>query len=149
VSKKKAQTAAKKPAPVHYDVSLLTDDDIYLFNEGSHFRLYDKLGSHPLTREGVEGTYFAVWAPDAEKVSVMGDFNGWDKSSHPLQPRGQSGIWEGFIPGVEKGTSYKYRVQSRFLGYQADKADPFGKCCEVPPEHGLHRLGSGLHLGGQ
>jgi 1,4-alpha-glucan branching enzyme len=133
VSKKKAQTAATKPTVVHYDVSLLTDDDIYLFNEGSHFRLYEKLGSHPLDREGVEGTYFAVWAPDAEKVCVMGDFNGWDKSSHPLQPRGQSGIWEGFIPGVTKGAPYKYHINSRFLGYQADKADPFAVRCEVPP----------------
>jgi 1,4-alpha-glucan branching enzyme len=133
VSKKKAQTAAKKPAPVHYDVSLLTDDDVYLFNEGSHFRLYEKLGSHPLSKEGIAGTYFAVWAPDAEKVSVMGDFNGWDKSSHPLRPRAQSGIWEGFIPGVKKGTAYKYRMNSRFHGYQADKADPFAVFCEVPP----------------
>ena len=133
MSKKKAQTATTKPAVVHYDVSLLTDDDIFLFNEGSHFRLYEKLGSHPLDREGVEGTYFAVWAPDAEKVYVMGDFNDWDKSSHALQPRAQSGIWEGFIPGVTRGASYKYRINSRFLGYQADKADPFAIRCEVPP----------------
>jgi len=134
VSKRKAQTAAKKPAVVHYDVSLLTDDDIYLFNEGSHFRLHEKLGSHPLNKEGIEGTYFAVWAPDAEKVCVMGDFNGWHKSSHPLQPRAQSGIWEGFIPGVTKGAAYKYRIKSRFLDYQADKADPFAVFCEVPPK---------------
>ena len=133
MSKKKAQTAATKPAVVHYDVSLLTDDDIFLFNEGSHFRLYEKLGAHPLEREGVEGTYFAVWAPDTEKVCVMGDFNDWDKSSHALQPRAQSGIWEGFIPGVTKGAAYKYRISSRFLGYQADKADPFAVRCEVPP----------------
>jgi 1,4-alpha-glucan branching enzyme len=133
VSNKKAQTAAKKSAVVHSDVSLLTDDDIYLFNEGSHFRLYEKLGSHPLSKEGIEGTYFAVWAPDAEKVFVMGDFNGWDKTSHSLQPRAQSGIWEGFIPGVTKGASYKYRINSHFSGYQADKADPFAVFCEVPP----------------
>ena len=133
MSKKKAQTAATKPAVVHYDVSLLTDDDIFLFNEGSHFRLYEKLGAHPLEREGVEGTHFAVWAPDVEKVFVMGDFNDWDKSSHALQPRAQSGIWEGFIPGVTKGAAYKYRINSRFVGYQADKADPFAKRCEVPP----------------
>jgi 1,4-alpha-glucan branching enzyme len=134
--KKKTQTAAKKPPVVHYDLSLFTDDDLYLFNEGSHFRLYEKLGSHPLTKEGVDGTYFAVWAPDAEKVCVMGDFNNWDKSSHPLQPRAQSGIWEGFVPGVKKGAIYKYRVNSRFLGYQADKADPFAILCEVPPNTG-------------
>jgi 1,4-alpha-glucan branching enzyme len=133
VSKQKAQTAATKPADVHYDVSLLTGDDIYLFNEGSHFRLYEKLGSHAINKEGIEGTYFAVWAPDAEKIFVMGDFNDWDKSSHALQPRAQSGIWEGFIPGVTKGASYKYRISSRFHGYQADKADPFAVRCEVPP----------------
>ncbi|MCJ7791653.1 MAG: 1,4-alpha-glucan branching enzyme, partial [Dehalococcoidia bacterium] len=74
-------------------VTLLTEDDLYLFNEGSHFRLYEKLGAHLLTTDGQEGTYFAVWAPDAEQVSVMGDFNGWDKTSHPLYSRGQSGIW--------------------------------------------------------
>ena len=129
---------AKKTVPkdiesVHYDVSLLTDDDIYLFNEGRHFRLHEKLGAHPLKKEGIEGTYFALWAPDAEKVCVMGDFNGWDKNSHSLQPRAQSGIWEGFIPGVTKGAPYKYRITSRFSGYQADKADPFAVFCEVPP----------------
>ncbi|MGD8775950.1 MAG: 1,4-alpha-glucan branching enzyme, partial [Syntrophobacterales bacterium] len=133
MSKQKTQTAAEKPAVVHYDVSFLTDDDIYLFNEGSHFRLYEKLGSHLFTREGVEGTYFAVWAPDAEKVSVVGDFNGWDTSSHPLQPRAQSGIWEGFITGVKKGAPYKYHILSRFSGYKAEKADPFAVFCEVPP----------------
>jgi 1,4-alpha-glucan branching enzyme len=114
-------------------VTLLTEDDLFLFNQGSHFRLYEKLGSHPLIREGREGTYFAVWAPDAERVSVVGDFNGWDSSSHPLGPRGQSGIWEGFIPGVGNGTRYKFRVQSRFRGYRADKADPFSHFNEVPP----------------
>ncbi len=119
---------------VHYDVSLLTDDDIYLFNEGSHFRLYEKLGSHLLTKEGVEGTYFAVWAPDAEEVSVMGDFNGWQKGSHPLRPRAESGIWDGFIPGVGKGAGYKYHIDSRYHGYTVDKADPFALYCEIPPK---------------
>lgn len=128
------KTAAKKTEAVHYDVSLLTDDDLHLFNEGSHFRLYEKLGSHLFTREGVEGTYFAVWAPDAVKVSVVGDFNGWDTSSHPLQPRAQSGIWEGFITGVKKGAPYKYHILSRFSDYKADKADPFAVFCEVPPK---------------
>jgi 1,4-alpha-glucan branching enzyme len=128
------KTAAKKTKAVHYDVSLLTDDDLHLFNEGSHFRLYEKLGSHLFTREGVEGTYFAVWAPDAVKVSVVGDFNGWDTSSHPLQPRAQSGIWEGFITGVKKGAPYKYHILSRFSDYKADKSDPFAVFCEVPPK---------------
>jgi len=115
-------------------MNLLTDDDIYLFNEGSHFRLYDKLGSHVVTDGDTVGTQFAVWAPDAEQVFVIGDFNGWNKSSHPLAPRGQSGIWEGFFPGIGKGTLYKYHVASRFQGYRADKADPLSIFNDIPPE---------------
>jgi len=130
------KAALKETEAVHYDVSLLTDDDIYLFNEGSHFRLYEKLGSQLFTREGVEGTYFAVWAPDAEEVLVIGDFNGWDKRTHPLRPKKQSGIWEGFIPGVGKGSNYKYHVRSRYHGYKVDKADPFSFLFEVPPKTG-------------
>ncbi len=118
---------------VRYDVSRLTDDDLFLFNEGNHFRLYDKLGSRPMTVDGGEGTYFAVWAPDAEKVFVMGDFNGWNKASHPLAARGQSGIWEGFIPGVGQGALYKYHIHSRYQGYRVDKADAMGFYFEGPP----------------
>ncbi len=118
---------------VRYDVSRLTDDDLFLFNEGNHFRLYDKLGSHPMTVDGGEGAYFAVWAPDAEKVFVMGDFNGWNKASHPLGARGQSGIWEGFIPGVGQGALYKYHIHSRYQGYRVDKADAMGFYFEGPP----------------
>ena len=114
--------------------SLLTDDDVYLFNEGSHFRLHDKLGAHVVTRGNGGGAYFAVWAPDAEQVSVMGDFNGWDKRGHRLHPKGQSGIWEGFFPGIGKGTLYKYHIVSRFNGYRVDKADPFSVFNEIPPK---------------
>ncbi|GAB4347736.1 MAG: 1,4-alpha-glucan branching protein GlgB [Candidatus Abyssubacteria bacterium] len=119
---------------VQYDFSLLADDDIYLFNEGSHFRLYEKLGAHPLVKEDVEGTHFAVWAPNARKVSVIGEFNNWNKASHQLRPRGQSGIWEGFIPKVGKGALYKYHIVSQYNGYQVDKADPFGFFTQVSPE---------------
>ena len=119
---------------VRYDVSLLTDHDLYLFNEGTHYRLYDKLGAHLLTHDGVEGTYFAVWAPDAERVSVIGDFNGWNRNSHPLRPRANSGIWQGFIPGVGKGAIYKYHIESRYDGYRVDKADPFALSNEMPPK---------------
>jgi 1,4-alpha-glucan branching enzyme len=112
---------------------MLTRDDLYLFNEGSHYRLYDRLGAHPVTVDGVKGTYFAVWAPNAEQVSVIGAFNSWDKASHPLRPKGQSGIWEGFLPGVSEGTAYKYHIISRYLGYQVDKADPLAFYDEVPP----------------
>jgi 1,4-alpha-glucan branching enzyme len=116
------------------DISPLTDDDIYLFNEGSHFRLYEKLGAHPMTIGGEEGTYFAVWAPEVKQVSVMGDFNGWKKTSDPLRPRGNSGIWEGFIPGVNKGANYKYYMVSQHNGYRVDKTDPFSFYYEVSPK---------------
>jgi 1,4-alpha-glucan branching enzyme len=112
----------------------LTEDDLFLFNEGSHFRLYEKLGAHPLKGRGIEGTNFAVWAPDAKQVFIMGGFNGWNNSSHPLVPRGQSGIWEGFIPGVGVGTTYKYQVRSRYNRYRVEKADPFAFFNEVPPK---------------
>jgi 1,4-alpha-glucan branching enzyme len=113
--------------------SLLTKDDLYLFNEGSHFRLYRKLGAHPVEVEGRSGTYFAVWAPDAEGVSVIGDFNGWDGRKNKLSLKGSSGIWEGFLPGVERGTLYKYHIQSRYHGDRMDKLDPYGFYFEVPP----------------
>jgi len=120
--------------PVSPEVTLLTEDDIYLFNEGSHLRLYEKLGAHLLIDDGQEGTYFAVWAPDAKQVSVIGDFNGWDRATHPLYSRGQSGIWEGFIPGVGKGTLYKYHINSRYKGYKVDKSDPYAFYTETPPK---------------
>lgn len=120
--------------PVRYDISLLSDDDLFLFNEGSHYRLYEKLGAHPVTVDGVEGTYFATWAPNARQVFVIGEFNRWDKSSHPLCPKGQSGIWEGFIPGVGKGQIYKYYVVSHHHGYRVEKADPFAFYAETPPK---------------
>jgi 1,4-alpha-glucan branching enzyme len=119
--------------PVSLDTSLLTQDDLFLFNEGTHYRLYNKLGAHPLTVDSTYGTYFAVWAPNATQVSVMGDFNHWDKASHTLRSRGESGIWEGFIPGVGQGTTYKYHIISRYQGYQVDKTDPLAVYNEVPP----------------
>ncbi|HVN74841.1 MAG TPA: 1,4-alpha-glucan branching protein GlgB [Thermoanaerobaculaceae bacterium] len=121
---------------VRHGTTRISDDDLFLFNEGSHFALWEKLGAHPVTVNGGSGTSFAVWAPDAERVSVVGDFNGWNRDDHPLAPRGQSGIWEGFIPGVGKGALYKYHIRSRFHGYRVDKADPFGFRHEVPPRTG-------------
>jgi len=115
-------------------MSLLTEDDLYLFNEGTHLRLYQKLGAHVLRANGVQGTYFAVWAPNAEEVSVVGDFNDWDPTGHPLRPRGQSGVWEGFVPDVGKGALYKYFLRSRHHGYQVAKADPFALYAETPPK---------------
>ena len=112
---------------------MITSEDLYLFNEGSHLRLYEKLGAHPAVRNGVTGVSFAVWAPDAEKVSVMGDFNGWDRQICPLNPCERSGVWEGFVPGVGPGALYKYRIISRYNGAQLEKADPLAFYSEVPP----------------
>lgn len=116
------------------DVTLLSDDDLHLFNEGSHNRLHHKLGAHPLSARGTRGTYFAVWAPNADRVYVTGTFNDWDPERHALSQRGQSGIWEGFIPGADKGALYKYRIHCRFLGYRVDKSDPFSLFNETPPK---------------
>src|SRR5690606_29779010 len=110
---------------VRYDVSLLSNDDLYLFNEGSHLNLHDHLGNHMMTHDGVDGTYFAVWAPNAESVSVIGDFNYWNPDAHPLRAKGSSGIWEGFVPHVGQGNIYKYQINSRHNGYRVAKADPF------------------------
>jgi 1,4-alpha-glucan branching enzyme len=115
-------------------VSLLTDDDLFLFNEGSHFRLWEKLGAHPLEVDGRLGAIFAVWAPNADYVSVVSDRNDWDPGANPLTPRGSSGIWEGFIPGFGKGTLYKFHIASPIGGYRAEKSDPFGLFCEVAPK---------------
>jgi 1,4-alpha-glucan branching enzyme len=114
----------------------LTDDDLYLFNEGSHYHLYRKLGCHLTTLDGAAGATFTVWAPNANYVSVIGDFNGWDRSTHRLAPRGSSGIWERFIAGVKKGDAYKYHIGSAHRGYRVDKADPFGIHHETPPKTG-------------
>jgi 1,4-alpha-glucan branching enzyme len=116
------------------EVTLLSEQDIFLFNEGSHFRLYEKLGSHLLSAGEGQGTYFAVWAPDAEQVCVIGDFNDWNKGTHPLKPKDRSGIWEGVIPEAVKGARYKYHIASRYNDYRVDKADPFGIYNDTPPE---------------
>ncbi len=113
--------------------SLLSDWDYHLFNEGSHTRLWEKLGSHVVTRDGVTGTMFAVWAPNAASVSVMGDWNGWNPKELHLEDRGPSGIWEGFVPHVGNGAHYKFHIRSKHNGYRVDKADPFGILHETPP----------------
>jgi 1,4-alpha-glucan branching enzyme len=114
--------------------SLFTDFDIDLFKAGKHYRLYEKLGAHLLELDGVKGVYFAVWAPTAHSVSVVGDFNFWTQGEHLLQVRwDSSGIWEGFIPNIEKGTTYKYKIESSNGGIVTEKADPFAFYCEKPP----------------
>jgi 1,4-alpha-glucan branching enzyme len=126
-------TAYALRQPVLYDFSLLTDDDLHLFNEGTHYDLWKKLGAHVIRRDDGVGTYFAVWAPNAERVAVIGQFNDWNKLSHELRPRGSSGIWQGFIPAIEQGTAYKYYIVSRGGGYEVDKADPFAFYHECSP----------------
>src|SRR5438552_651168 len=111
--------------------SLISPFDLHLFNEGTHSHLFDKLGAHPA--HDPEGTYFAVWAPNADAVSVIGEFNGWDKSGNSLYAREESGIWEGFIPTVRHGALYKYSVHSKVTRTGVDKADPFATYSEAPP----------------
>jgi len=114
--------------------SPITSEDIRRFREGTHYRLYDKLGATAVEDEsGRPGTYFAVWAPKARKVSVIGDFNDWDPDIHPLRKRRGSGIWEGFVPGAAPGDRYKYRIGSRRGRGAFDKADPFALTGESPP----------------
>ncbi|MDD7885989.1 1,4-alpha-glucan branching protein GlgB [Flavivirga sp. 57AJ16] len=115
--------------------SLFTDFDIDLFKIGKHYRLYQKFGSHITIIDGIEGTYFAVWAPSAKSVSVIGDFNHWKEGTHQLNVRwDSSGIWEGFIPLIGKGTIYKYHIESYNDHIKTEKADPYARRCEHPPK---------------
>jgi 1,4-alpha-glucan branching enzyme len=115
---------------------MLTSFDLHLFNEGGHNRLYQKMGAHITVVDGFPGTYFAVWAPDAERISVVGDFNGWNPDSHPMTPRDGSGVWECFVRDLGKGAIYKYHIRSRFHMYRVNKADPYGYHHETPPRTG-------------
>ncbi|MBX3081171.1 MAG: 1,4-alpha-glucan branching protein GlgB [Anaerolineae bacterium] len=114
---------------------LLTEYDIYLFNAGQHLDAYEKMGAHLREVNGVSGVNFAVWAPNARRISVVGDFNRWDERVHPMQMRGSSGIWELFIPGLGEGALYRYDVKSHVAAYQARKSDPFGFYCEKRPQN--------------
>ncbi|MBS1508598.1 MAG: 1,4-alpha-glucan branching protein GlgB [Bacteroidetes bacterium] len=128
--KKKSTTPAQEEKE---SFSLLTDFDIHLFRSGKHYKLYEKLGAHPATFKGEAGVYFAVWAPNATAVSVIGNFNYWQSGQHKLNPRwDESGIWEGFFAGVGKGETYKYAIQSN-TGEYLEKADPFAFYAEIPP----------------
>ena len=120
--------------------SLLTDFDFYLFGQGRHERIYDKLGAQVRTVDGVTGTNFAVWAPNATAVSVIGEFNRWDTRRHPMRKHIPSGIWELFIPEVRAGQQYKFRVRS-WDGDVVDKTDPVRICGRVAAAHGIDRGG--------
>jgi len=112
---------------------LLTDFELHLFGEGTNYETQRSLGAHPMVVEGVAGVRFAVWAPNAEVVTLTGDFNQWDTRRHPMRLR-SAGVWEIFIPGLGQGATYKYFVRSRFAGYQQLKADPYAFCSETPPK---------------
>ena len=125
----------KEKEQVLYDFTLFSDEDIYLFREGNHTHLFEKLGAHILKESDPEGVYFAVWAPNAERVSVVGDFNSWIPDIYPLRARKDlSGIWEGLIPGLPDGERYKYHIVSRQERYRVDKGDPFAFAWETAPK---------------
>jgi 1,4-alpha-glucan branching enzyme len=129
------QREAQALAPMRLDSGTLNDYDIYLFRRGTHTRLYRALGAHLADRGGQHGVRFAVWAPNAERVSVIGDFNQWTAGADAMQPRWDgSGIWEGFVAGLGDGALYKYHIVSRANdGYRVEKSDPFAFSCEPPP----------------
>src|SRR4051812_13685156 len=129
-----ASAPAKPESTVPGEYGWFGPQDVYLYNEGSHLRLYDKLGSHPAEVNGQAGYHFAVWAPNADYVSVVGDFNNWDRGANRLSPVGSSGVWAGFVAGGKTGTMYKYHVAAPG-GVAAEKTDPFAFHCEIAPKH--------------
>jgi len=131
-------------SPVRHDVSRLTDHDVFLFKQGNHFDLPDKLGSHPMTVDGSPASISPSGPPNAAAVSVIGDHNGWEPGLQPLAVRQDgSGIFEGFLPNLEKGTRYKYHIASSVADYRVDKGDPYAFYWETSPQYRLHRLGPG------
>ena len=115
--------------------SRFSELDIYLFKSGKHFRLYEKFGSHQIELDGEKGTYFAVYAPAARQIEVIGNFNDWNGSDHKLYVRwDSSGIWEGFIPGIDRGELYKYRIYSNYDRRVREKSDPYGLLFEMAPK---------------
>ena len=112
---------------------VLGELDEYLLGEGTHKRIWQVLGAHLITHEGVDGVHFAVWAPNAQRVSVVGDFNIWDGRRHPMRRRGATGVWEAFIPGLKDGISYKYEIRAADGAVMPLKADPVGFGSEHPP----------------
>jgi 1,4-alpha-glucan branching enzyme len=111
---------------------VLTDFDLHLFSEGTHYRAWERFGSHHVTVDGIAGVYFAVWAPNAQRVSVIGDFNHWDGRVHPMRRLVPSGVWEIFVPNLADGVCYKYEVRTA-AGHLLEKADPYAQRFEVPP----------------
>ena len=112
----------------------ISELDTYLFAKGRHYEIYEKMGAHLAEEDGKAGTYFSVWAPNARSVSVVGDFNNWDRTAHPMQPVQQSGIWDIFVPGVKAGDLYKFAVETS-QGYTVLKADPYGNQSQLRPDN--------------
>src|SRR5690606_9262198 len=125
---------------------VLGELDEYLLGEGTHRRLWQVLGAHCIAHEGAEGVHFAVWAPNAERVSVVGDFNVWDGRRHPMRRRGPTGVWEIFIPGLAEGETYKYEIRGPGGALMPLKADPVGFGSEHPPANAsvVRRIGGGF-----
>jgi 1,4-alpha-glucan branching enzyme len=113
--------------------SAISEFDLYLLAEGTHYRAYEKLGAHITEKDGKRGVQFAVWAPNAKRVSIIGDFNNWNPSANVMRPS-TAGIWEGFIPDIGQGATYKYHIESRLRDYKVDKADPYGFAAEIRPQ---------------
>ncbi|WP_220192061.1 1,4-alpha-glucan branching protein GlgB [Ktedonospora formicarum] len=137
-----SQTPEEKPLssttiePMQDAPSIFSDFDLYLFGQGTHYQIYEKMGAHPRTVNGIQGVNFALWAPNARAVSVIGDFNQWDRKATPMQLRHNDlGVWECFVPGLSIGTLYKYAICSRFNNYHVDKADPYGLSFELRPNN--------------
>ena len=115
------------------NLKILSDFDLHLLAEGTHYRSYEKLGAHPANIHGEQGVAFCVWAPNAAAVSVIGEFNSWNPGRTPMEVHPAVGIWECFVPGIGTGTSYKYYIKSRYQDYCVDKTDPFGFAAEIRP----------------
>jgi 1,4-alpha-glucan branching enzyme len=132
------ETAFDGSTRLFYDpysfLPVLSEFDLYLMEEGTHYKKYEKLGAHEMRINGIDGVFFAVWAPNALRVSVIGDFNRWDGRRHPMRVRGLTGIWELFLPGLSEGTLYKFEVKSRYKGILAEKADPYAFHTELRPK---------------
>ena len=111
---------------------LLSDYDLHLFGEGSHLNIYEKMGAHLRTVNGITGVNFMVWAPNAQQVNLVGDFNGWDSSRHAMRKRIPSGVWELFVPDLKAGEKYKFQIRGEHAEV-VDKSDPYGFAAELPP----------------
>ena len=130
-----SMSCEEAPPKAFRNAPVVNEDDVRAFQSGTHLRLFEILGAHPASIDAVAGTQFAVWAPNAEMVSVIGDFNQWDRSCHPLTLHSNSGIWAGFVPGASAGDCYKYFIRSRYHGSECDKADPFAFRSEIAPKN--------------